>query len=141
MELFYRIHWNWDTVPFDAEHAYSFLNGMPPLADDLSRYGCVPCNGTGEAIPGVDPDEDGKCSSCHGEGSHEADRGYSCVYDPEDILSLPAQFGSGRRELAAARVVEYEGEVQGWGCDGEPLAVPSRVLRVMTWDEFTAEYQ
>ena len=132
-EVFYRVHWAWGTVPFDAEHAYSYGGGQSPLAGDITRWECIACDGTGE-IAG-----EGACTSCDGEGSREADRGYSCCTSPEDLLASAEQMAWGRLQLATARVVAFEGEQAGLGWDGEPLVVPTRVIRVMTWDEFTSE--
>ena len=130
-EVFYRVHDM--AVPFDAEHAWSYLYG--PRNGEAGRDECVPCNGTGDAIPGCEADDDGDCANCHGDGWLEADRGYSCFADPAEMI----EYGEGRMDVRANRVIEFEGEQVGLGCDGEPLAVPSRVVRVITWDEFTAE--
>lgn len=135
-EVYYRVHWNWDSVPFDAGHAYSYLGGLEPLKDDITRYECVACDGTGESSG---PDGFGSCPSCDGEGSREADRGYSCCTSPEDLMASARQMAWGSEPLAAARVVIFEGEQAGYGQDGEPLVIPSRTVQVMTWGEFTAE--
>ena len=63
-----------------------------------------------------------------------ADQGYSCFADPAELI----EYGEGRMDLDGNRVIEFEGEQVGLGCDGEPLAAPESVTRVMTWDEFKA---
>lgn len=48
-------------------------------------------------------------------------------------------YGEDRMDTSIMRVIEFAGAQAGLGCDGGPLAAPSRVVRVMTWDEFTAD--
>lgn len=132
-EVFYRVHDM--AVPFDAGHAWSYLYG--PRNGEAGHDMCVPCNGTGDAIPGCDADDDGNCASCHGDGWLEAGRGYSCFASAREMI----EYGTGRLELDATRVIEFEGDYAGDGCDGEPLVIPSQVIRIMTWGEFAAENQ
>lgn len=129
-ETYYRIHWA-QCPPMSADHAWSYL-GAGPLAGDLSRYECPACDGNGTDRFS----EDGSCGSCGGEGSREADRGYSAVTTPADLLDCARQFGAEPGE--GDRVITFEGDLAGWGVDGEPLVIPSRIISQVTWDQFTA---
>jgi hypothetical protein len=128
---FWRVHDT--TYEFSADSAWSSQAGVPLAAPD--RDLCLVCGGDG-----TDPDEcddEGNsvpCTSCGGEGSFQRDRGYSCCASPEDLIS----YFSGHLGAAAGdTVITFEGERTGTCPDGEPLAVPIRVIATATWAEFT----
>lgn len=133
-ETFYRVH---DAgTEFSTKNAWSSQAGVDRVAID--RYLCLACEGSG-----TDPneaDEDGSevpCRDCGGEGSIQCERGYSCCWSAEDLIAyFGYQLGAG----SGSTVVIFEGEQSGTGIDGEPLAVPSRVVRTLTWAEFTSEH-
>ena len=127
-EVYYRVHSM--SVPFDAEHAWSYMVG--PLDGQVGVEECHTCWGKGEA---EGPDGFGTCWKCGGECTVEADRGYSCWASAAEMI----EYGNDRLDTSTTRVMEFEGEQVGTGSDDEPLVVPSRVVRVMTWAEFTAE--
>lgn len=126
-ETYWRIHWDWDKYPFTAENAYSYLGGLPPLPDDITRFECVACDGSGKYH------DSQPCESCDGEGSREAERGYSCCTSPGGLMDYVENWAV---TDPGARVVEFEGDQAGYGTDGEPLVIPSRTIRVLTVDEF-----
>lgn len=126
---FYRFHWA-DCPEFSADNAWSVEWGHTRI-EGSSTAECVPCDGTGELVG--EP-----CDACDGEGVIECDRGYSACESAEDLLHYFAQRG----DLASAdegRVIVFEGERVGTGCDGEPLVVPHTVIKVLAWSEFAEE--
>lgn len=153
-QRYYRVHWDGRSATgwraFAARNAWSRPWGAMAVIDDdgdPARYTCVPCDATGLAVDEEsgrcrggeatwDADRGGWiCPDCQGEGSREADRGYSGVGTLAGLFAeydLP-EFGS------AAEIVEFEGELAGFGCDGEPLVVPTRVVRWMSFDQAREE--
>lgn len=104
---------------------------------------CPTCDGQGERESLCDICEgDGtteECDTCDGEGWVDCDRGYSCTWTAEDLLDY---FGQRHISLSYDDGVVYvfEGEYEGDGGDGEPLAVPTRVVEQMTWPAFVEKY-
>jgi hypothetical protein len=128
METFYRIHWS-DTPEFNADNAWSGLWGAE-RSEDGSQTKCRTCDGRGE-------DEGAPCDDCDGEGWEDCVRGYSCCWDAEGLL---AYFNRPGMEPSGEQVIVFEGRQTGNGFDGEPCAVPSKVIETVTWEEFTARY-
>lgn len=127
-ETFYRFHWA-DCPELTAANAWSALWGADRSADG-SQTRCQTCGGDGDGGTG----DDGRCDDCGGEGWHDALPGYSACSTPAEL----AAYFATRGEPADGRVVVFTGRRAGTGFDGEPLAIPERVLRTMTWAEFTA---
>lgn len=63
-------------------------------------------------------------------------RGYSCCRSADDLVeyfSWDDCMDPDDPEVASLPVVEFEGEVVGEGIDGEPLVVPTEVVRWTTY--------
>lgn len=127
-ETFFRFHA--EGIPtFRAEHAYSGLWGGEWLADGSASQ-CRECDGIGTAYGET-------CRSCNGEGWDPAQEGYSCCDTAQDLIAYFAQhLGS---DPGPGMVIEFEGQRVGNGFDGEPLAIPTSIIRTMTWKELTGE--
>ncbi|MGW5353377.1 hypothetical protein ACWERV_23060 [Streptomyces sp. NPDC004031] len=155
--VLYRVHWE-DCPPMSPEHAWSAPWGTI-RSDDGSRYQCVVCDGTGEGfrdcprcVCGVVEAADGDvvtcplckgnvvldgCENCEGDGWWDCIRGYSCTASPEGLLDYFEC--SARSGLAGGEtVVVFEGEVVDSGIDGEPTAVPVRIIETLSWADFVA---
>lgn len=145
-QTFYRLHNDHNgTRPLTADNAWSAPWGSE-FTEDGSSYTCVACDGTGEQAPEIHDACDGEgcyhcedgmiteCGDCDGEGTIDCERGYSCV---EDAHSLVAYFAQQHVTVTPdmGAVVVFEGEYTGNGDDGEALAVPTRVVETLTWDE------
>lgn len=74
-------------------------------------------------------------SALWGADRDDAQRGYSACWDAEDLLEYFREHGE---PAADDTVVAFEGRQVGQGFDGEPLAVPTRLLETTTWAEFAA---
>lgn len=118
--------------------------------EDGSQYQCLACDGTGTT---ADPEPCGACDmeGCHrcddgwhttcrdcDEGWVDCDRGYSSVRSAADLVEYFQQHAGGAPEHGT--VIVFEGEHVGDGCDGEPLAVPTRVVETLTWTQFAAKH-
>jgi hypothetical protein len=117
---YYRLHCS-DAPEFSADNAWSAAWGEAFTADG-SQYECRACDGTGEFL-------DDRCPDCSGEGVIDADRGYSCCGSASELVEYfdwhcPADDSD--------PVVEFDGEHVGNGLDGEPLVVPTAVVRWTT---------
>lgn len=121
MDVFYRHH-RFDAPEFSAENAFSAQWGVD-FDERGIRYRCLDCDGAG-------PTPDAPCS-CDG-GWMYADRGYSCCWTAGDLLAYHDEHCP---LDADDPVVVFEGRHCGDGGDGEPLAVPIRVIRWTTAGE------
>lgn len=156
-ETFYRFHWA-DCPTFSAENAWSAQWGAQRTPDGMQIV-CVACDGTGEGTrdcprcngPHNDYEDrfsctrcDGtgdvnECLSCEGEGTIDCERGYSCETSPEALVRYFNDLArSGLADDDAGKVIIFEGDHYDTGLDGEPTAVPTRILETLTWAEFTA---
>lgn len=159
MSVFYRIHWT-DCPPLASANAWSGLWGST-RSEDGSRTQCMVCDGSGEGIRdcpkchgGFVTDQYGEpvpcsrcnddgvvdgCENCDGEGWLDCVRGYSCTYTPEELISYftdPARSGTADGES----VVVFEGWQEGTGFEGEPTAIPERIIETLTWEQFVARH-
>lgn len=125
-EMFYRVHWV-RSPEFSADNAWSALWGAERVAGDPSRTICRECDGRKVDSFGE------PCSTCGGEGSEEAVLGYSCCRTATELRDYFGQHGAPRPD---DEVIIFEGYLAGIGLDGEPLAVPTRVVHRTTWAEF-----
>lgn len=154
-EAFYRLHR--DDIPFTPDRAWSGRWGAE-FNEDGSRTMCFTCDGTGIGVRDcptctsnyADPEDrwacptcggdgvvDG-CGDCDGEGWEDCVRGFSCEHSPEALLRYFQR--RGMDGAPGARVIVFEGRQTGVGFDGEPCAVPEKILEEMTWGEFVARY-
>jgi hypothetical protein len=133
---FYRVH-DTDEFEFSADGAWSSQAGITRISAD--RYECLACEGSC-ADPNERDDEGNEipCRDCHGEGSVQCDRGYSCCAAPGDLI---AYFSGHMAVGPATPVIVFEGYQTGTCSDGEPLAVPEHVIEQTTWAEFTRRHQ
>ncbi|QVJ03095.1 hypothetical protein KGD82_13755 [Nocardiopsis eucommiae] len=142
-QTFYRLHSS--TRPFSADSAWSAPWGSE-FTEDGSAYTCTACDGVGDQAPEVHESCDGagcyhcedgyitECSDCDGTGFIDCDRGYSCTWSAADLVGY---FEQQHVTLTPdmGNVLVFEGEYSGEGCDGEPLAVPVRVIETITIPE------
>jgi hypothetical protein len=126
---FYRWHQN-EAPAFTADNAWSGLWGSTFSADG-SQTQCRTCDGTGKYA-------DMPCEECDGEGWEDCLPGYSCCHSAEDLLTY-MRVHAGKPEGDEGRVIVFEGEQVDTGFDGEPTAVPNKILKEMTWSEFVRE--
>lgn len=156
--VFFRFH-QADAPPFAADNAWSAPWGSEFSADGTT-YRCPACDGTGEdrtepvceRCDGTGDDdgytcrrcggtgEDTECHDCDGGGWAACDRGYSCTRSAEELADYFQQHAGGAPADDHGHVVVFEGEHVGDGCDGEPLAVPTRVVETLTWTQFAAKH-
>ena len=158
-EVFYRFHQN--AAPcFCADHAWSAPWGSA-FTPDGSQYECPSCGGTGvdysapicARCDGTGDDDDGypcrrcggsgedvECHDCDGEGNRDCDPGYSCCWSPVELVDYFQRHAGGAPDDSHGEVVVFEGEHVGQGDDGEPLAIPTRVVDRLPWSEFAAKY-
>lgn len=135
-ELFYRWHQN-EAPPFSAENAWSADWGSE-FTPDGSKYRapsglyylCETCQDETGACGHEDEDE---CAECECPGWTECERGYSCTWDATDLADYFGERGCPTDDTGTVYV--FEGERTGNGTDGEPLAVPDRVVETLTWSE------
>ena len=153
-ETYYRIHWA-DCPAFSPENAWSALWGAT-RSPDGSQTECTVCAGVGKSSSPCptcdgrgyrdgDPDHecgtcDGtgdvdECTACDGTGWQDALQGYSCCDTAEELVRY---FTHAARDAAEDddKVVVFEGTRVGDGFDGEPLAVPTRIIEEVPWSEF-----
>ncbi|MFC9973510.1 hypothetical protein ACFVH6_21710 [Spirillospora sp. NPDC127200] len=153
-ETFYRWHHN-DAPTFDADHAWSGLWGSEFNADG-SKTKCMTCDGDGEdwrdcprchgdidAMPDCDRCEGNgainECGDCDATGWIDCVRGFSSCRTAEELYGyFTDRARSGVAADGLGTVIVFEGEQTGTGFDDEPCVVPTRVLKEMTWTEFTA---
>ncbi|MEU1908418.1 hypothetical protein [Streptomyces hygroscopicus] len=158
MSVFYRVHPS-DAPALTADNAWSAPWGTTRSADG-SQYECIVCDGTGEGthdcpkcgggcyigeffdIPCDRCDGDGfidTCGNCD-EGWLDCVRGYSCCATPEALIRYFTD--AGRSGCAdGEQVVVFEGQQEDWGLEGEPTAVPARVIETLSWEAFVARHQ
>lgn len=120
-ETFYRIHWA-DSPEFSAANAWSALWGST-RSDDGTQTECTSCH-EGDR-------ED--CSVCDGTGWEDCLQGYSCCDTAEELIAYMNEHAIMGDD---DRVIMFEGTRTGSGFDGEPLAIPTRVIEETTWSEF-----
>lgn len=131
-KTFYRVHMA--PLPFSADNAWSGTWGSEFNADG-SQYHC-PCDGHLFG-PAGDPDAD--CRDCGGDGWVGCDRGYSSCWTAQELIGYftdPARCAP----TGDTPVIVFSGERTGTGCDGEPLAVPDRIVATYTWAGFVAKH-
>ena len=148
--VFYRWH-QADAPAFSADNAWSAPWGMT-FNEDGSQYQCLACDGTGTT---ADPEPCGTCdmegchrcddgwhTTCHDcdEGWVDCDRGYSCTRSAADLAEYLRQHAGGAPADTHGTVIVIAGEHVGDGCDGEPLAVPTRIVERLTWTQFAAKH-
>ncbi|MFB4197747.1 hypothetical protein [Streptomyces carpaticus] len=129
MTTWWRVHWS-DCPPLSEEHAWSALWGAT-RSEDGSQTECRDCDGSGDLAG--EP-----CTICGGEGWEDSVPGYSCAASPEALL---AYFDRPGMEPWGETVIAFEGRQVDTGFDGEPTAVPTRVLQTWTWEEFVAAHR
>ncbi|MFE2850539.1 hypothetical protein ACFXJO_05325 [Streptomyces lavendulae] len=127
MAVFYRLRWS-DCPPFGPDNAWSALWGGT-RSDDGSRTECLTCDGTGQLDGRPCPDRD--CD----EGWIDCVAGYSCCASAEELI---AYFNSRGEPAADDTVVVFEGRQMGTGFDGEPTAVPERIVETLAWADFVS---
>lgn len=126
MTTFFRVHWA-DAPAFSAENAWSALWGST-RSEDGTQTECHSC---------WEGNRD-ECKVCEGTGWEDALEGYSCFDTAEELVEYfthPARDGLLGDD---DRVIVFEGIRSGTGFDGEPLAVPTRVIEELTWNAFLA---
>lgn len=149
-ETYWRLH-NSSTPCFCADHAYSGVWGVEWTSQDGSQHKCPGCldqPGRSDApCPGCDGygwsdcgrcDGTGyaECDRCDGTGIEDAARGYSCCTSASELVAYMRQHAGGDMpDDDHWQVVVFTGEQWGWGADGEPLVVPTRVLETLTWGQ------
>ncbi|GAA0971137.1 MULTISPECIES: hypothetical protein [Actinocorallia] len=151
-EILYR--WHREGAPaFDAEHAWSGLWGAEYSADG-SRTQCRTCDGTGEGwrdcprCHGAGGDCSrcegagviDECEDCDGEGWQDCVRGFSACWSAAELHAYITAH-AGTPDDAEGRVIVFEGRVAGTGFDGEPCAVPQRVIEEIPWSELVRRTQ
>lgn len=140
METFYRVETRPNTEFLTGPH-YS-----GPVED--ACLACPRCGGEGEYYSSESEQKEWIwCSFCEGRGHIFYDprnpehvkifrrEGVSCFRTPEELI---AYFSSPQAicPLERAEVIEFVGQAVGIGLDDEPLAIPEKVLRRWTWEEF-----
>lgn len=115
--VFFRWHQDVDAPCFCAHHAWSAPWGSEFSADGTT-YRCPACD----------------------EGWVDCDRGYSSVRSAEELADYFQEHAKGAPADDHGHVVVFEGEHVGDGCDGEPLAVPTRIVERLTWSAFAAKH-
>jgi hypothetical protein len=123
---YYRLHRS-DALEFSASNAWSAAWGETFVSP--GRYECRACDGTGEFLGE-------QCQDCAGEGVVDADPGYSCC---DSAAELVEYFDQHCPADDSDPVVEFDGEYAGQGCDGEPLVVPTAVVRWTTFSKLREE--
>lgn len=126
--MFYRLH-SASAPEFSADNAFSAPWGET-FSDDGSTYECRTCDGTGEDYFGD------RCTDCDGTGHIDCDPGYSCCHTAAELL---AYFGQHCPADDRDLVVVFEGTQIGNGVDGEPLVIPTHVVRWTTFGEIRKE--
>ncbi|MEV6081099.1 hypothetical protein AB0L80_39315 [Streptomyces sp. NPDC052069] len=156
MTTFYRVHWS-NLLPFNAEHAWSSLTGVP-RSEDGTKSECPACDCTGEnwdpcptcngKFPATDECErcDGtgltaECQRCDGTGWEPCLRGYSCYESAEQLISYYSESGREGMVPADEPVIIFEGWQADTGFDDEPTVVPERVIETLTWAELVARFR
>ena len=145
VETFYR--WHQRHAPaFTPDNAYSADWGSEFTPDGTKYrppagvlyYLCEDCQDEAGACGHED---DGECEHCECPGWTDCERGYSCTWEPGDLIDYIRTHQAGDPADTHGTVYVFEGEHTGDGTDGEPLAVPSRVVRTLTWSQMLAEQQ
>lgn len=126
METFYRWH-RTDAPTFTADNAWSGLWGATFSADG-SQTQCRACDGT-STYAGM------PCEACGGEGWEDCVPGYSCCQSAEDLITY-MNAHAGELDTDEGRVIVFEGVQVDTGFDGEPTAVPEKIIKELTWSEF-----
>lgn len=119
-QTFYRLHAT--EHEFSAAGAYSALWGSV-WSEDGTQTECTSC---------YEGDRDG-CRVCDGTGWQDAQEGYSCCDTAEELIEYMTEHGIAGDD---DKVIVFEGVRTGTGFDGEPLAVPTRIIEETTWSQF-----
>lgn len=118
---YYRLH-RAELAEFGPNNAWSGPWGET-YAEDGTQYECRTCDGAGQWLGEPCPEQ------CE-DGWIPADRGYSCCHTAADLLAYVDQhIGT---DADTEPVVIFDGEYAGSGLDGEPLAIPTQVIRWTT---------
>ena len=159
MTVFYRVHPS-DAPALTADNAWSAPWGTRRSSDG-SQYECIVCDGTGEGTHdctacggGGYTSEfyDTPCDTCRGDGIIDTCgncdsgwidcvRGYSCCYNPEQLIRYFTDPGRTGCAEITDQVIVFEGQQEDWGIDGEPTAVPQGISETLSWEEFVARHQ
>lgn len=146
LDLFYRV----ETSP-DQE----FLAG-PHFSEPvwLADLECPRCYGEGEHYS-PEAGEWVFCELCSGSGRIGYDpenpehveayrrEGVSCFRTPEELIEYFREMDAGLGAICPQErreVIEFLGQAVGIGLDEEPLAIPEKVLRRWTWEEFLRQW-
>lgn len=142
-------YWRWHRhhiPPFGAENAYSTEWGGE-LTPDGARYRppsvlyCL-CEACQDETGACGHDAEGECEAegCECPGWSDCDRGYSCCHSADDLAAYFAARFAATEEMDRDGVVyEFEGQRHGQGIEGDPLVVPARVVRTLTWSQMLTE--
>lgn len=141
-ETFYR--WHHNAAPtFNAENAHSAdwgseftPDGSKYRAPGALYYLCEDCQDDTGAC-GHEDEGDCENDSCECPGWTDCERGYSCTWDAADLITYIREH-AGEPDDSFGTVYVFEGELTGNGTDGEPLAVPTKVIETLTWSELVA---
>ncbi|MFF9787130.1 hypothetical protein [Streptomyces nigrescens] len=158
MSVFYRVHPS-DAPPLTADNAWSAPWGTTRSTDG-SQYECIVCDGTGEGQQDcptcggcayTGEFHDTPCDRCDGngiidtcgncdDGWIDCIRGYSCENTPESLIRY---FTEASRTGCAngEQVILFEGYQADYGIDGEPTAVPQRIIETLSWEDFVASQE
>lgn len=124
---YYRLHRS-DAPEFSADNAWSAAWGETFSADG-TRYECRSCDATGTI--------DGEtCRDCNGDGWIDTERGYSCTDSASELIEY---FDRHCPADDTDPVVEFDGEYAGSGLDGEPLVIPTAIVRWTTIGQLRKE--
>ncbi|MGW8851567.1 hypothetical protein ACWGNE_27785 [Streptomyces xiamenensis] len=129
MSVWYRVHWS-DCPPLTEENAWSALWGAT-RSKDGSQTECRECDGSGESFGE-------RCGSCDGQGWEDCVPGYSCAASVAELLEY---FDRPGMQPHHETVIAFEGRRVDTGFDGEPTAVPTRIVQEWTWEQFVAEHK
>ncbi|WP_216917150.1 hypothetical protein [Nocardia noduli] len=97
---------------------------------DLDRTECARCEDGGVIAT---------CPLCGTTGWQDCARGYSCWPTPAQLITYISE-RVGHMVDDVGTVVEFDGDIIDVGFDGEPLVVPTRIIRTSRWSEFLARH-
>lgn len=141
LETFYRWHQK-DAPTFNATNAYSAdwgseftPDGTKYRAPSSLYYLCDTCQ---DDTGACGHEDEGDCENCECPGWADCERGYSCCEDAEDLIAYIREHQAGDPDDSHGTVYVFEGEHTGNGTDGEPLAVPTRIVETLSWSQLVA---